>query len=258
MNDESARLNRVLDDLAAERDPADRAALSPGEVDLAEMAVFLKAARRERSLPDEDFVTRLGARLAAACASDAAPPPRRPARAGGLSRRRLLDRAGTAAAGLAVGVGVSGVAAYDQGTRDGYRQGVSAPYDTPLAPADRGHWFNTRHTTAGVTSGRAVRFTAGAITGFLVNPGGGQPIYALSAACTHMGCLISWLDQARTFLCPCHGAQYTAEGHVLSGIVRSPLPRLRVRVGTGGHLYVWGVPTHPSRMTLLPYTDASR
>ncbi len=258
MNDDPARLNRVLDDLAAERDPADRAALSPREADLAEMAAFLKAARRERSLPDEDFVARLGARLAAARASNAAPPPRRPAREGGLSRRRLLGRAGTAAAGLALGAGVSGVAAYDQGTRDGYRQGVSAPYDTPMAPADRGRWFNTRHTTASVAPGRTVRFTAGAITGFLLNPGEGHPIYALSAACTHMGCLISWLDQARTFLCPCHGAQYTAEGRVLSGIARSPLPRLRVRVGTGGYLYVWGVPTHPNRTTLVPYTDASR
>jgi Rieske Fe-S protein len=70
-----------------------------------------------------------------------------------------------------------------------------------------------------------------------------------------MGCLISWLDSAGSFLCPCHGAQYNADGTVLSGTARHPLPRLRVRVSTDGRLYVWAVTEHPTITTLAPYTD---
>jgi Rieske Fe-S protein len=51
-----------------------------------------------------------------------------------------------------------------------------------------------------------------------------------------MGCLISWLDSAGSFLCPCHGAQYNADGTVLSSVARHPLPRVQVRVDKNGHV----------------------
>jgi hypothetical protein len=60
------RLNRLLDDLAAERDPARRTALSAADMELAEMAAFLKAVDAARIIPDDAFIQRLGARLAAA------------------------------------------------------------------------------------------------------------------------------------------------------------------------------------------------
>ena len=66
MGHDLERLNRVLDDLAAERDVAERTALSAAEVELAEMAAFLKAADAARLLPSAAFVRRLGAHLAAA------------------------------------------------------------------------------------------------------------------------------------------------------------------------------------------------
>jgi len=66
MGHDLERLNRVLDDLAAERDVAERTALSAAEVELAEMAAFLKAADAARLLPSAAFVRRLGAQLAAA------------------------------------------------------------------------------------------------------------------------------------------------------------------------------------------------
>lgn len=58
------RINRVLDDLAAERDPRDRLLLSPDEADLAELAALLKAARDEPATPDAGFVEALWACLA--------------------------------------------------------------------------------------------------------------------------------------------------------------------------------------------------
>jgi hypothetical protein len=66
MDNDLERLNRLLDDLAAERDVAERAALSAADVELAETAAFLKAADATRMMPSDAFVRRLGAQLAAA------------------------------------------------------------------------------------------------------------------------------------------------------------------------------------------------
>jgi len=255
MDDDRERLSRLLDDLAAERDPHDRADLSPDEVELAETAALLKAARADRSAPREEFIDRLGAQLAAARSGEP-PEPANTARPSGLSRRGLLGRLASGAAGLAAGAGLGAAAAYNRGRDDGYQQEVRAPFDMPLAPEDRGQWLDTGHTAAGVSAGQAVRFRVGAIEGFLVNPGGGEPLYALSAACTHMGCLLSWLDSAGSFLCPCHGAQYNVDGTVLSGVARQPLPRLRVRTDADGHLSVWAVTAHPAITTLAPYNGS--
>ena len=273
MGDDLERLNRLLDDLAQERDPGDRAALSAEEVELAETAALLKAAHPERSTPDPEFVERLGARLGAghtATRTDsggprhATPEPGAPKTAAptGVSRRGLLGRVVATAAGLAVGAGMGSAAAYERGKHDGYREGEGdgaseeerASYTTPLVPHDRGAWHDTGHTVAGGAPGSAKRFRVGAVAGFVVNPGSGRPFYALSAACTHMGCMISWLGSANTFLCPCHGAQYNADGTVLSGIARHPLPRLRLRTDAHGKLYVWAVGEHPTVTAVEPYT----
>ena len=66
MGNDLERLNRLLDDLAAERDVAERAALSAADVELAETAAFLKAMDAARLIPSDAFVRRLGAHLAAA------------------------------------------------------------------------------------------------------------------------------------------------------------------------------------------------
>jgi hypothetical protein len=66
MGPDLERLNRLLDDLAAERDVAECAALSAADVELAETAAFLKAVDAARLIPSAAFVRRLGAQLAAA------------------------------------------------------------------------------------------------------------------------------------------------------------------------------------------------
>jgi hypothetical protein len=66
MGKDLERLNRLLDDLAAERDVAERAALSAADVELAETAAFLKVVDAARMLPSDAFVRRLGAHLAIA------------------------------------------------------------------------------------------------------------------------------------------------------------------------------------------------
>ena len=40
---------------------------------------------------------------------------------------------------------------------------------------------------------------------------------ALTAVCTHLGCIVKWVETEGHFLCPCHGGQFSPAGDVLSG-----------------------------------------
>ena len=50
---------------------------------------------------------------------------------------------------------------------------------------------------------------------------------AISLTCTHQGCTVGRQADG-TFLCPCHGALYDAQGRVISGPARRDLPRFQV------------------------------
>jgi Rieske Fe-S protein len=250
VSDELERLSEILDDLAAERDPAIRQDLTSDEIELVMTAAFLKAARPDSAQPRAEFIDNLAARLTGKPVDQ--PVTTRPS--GGVSRRGILNRVVAATmAGVAVGAGGGVAAAYNRGKQDGAVEEATEPITAPMVPADRGTWMDTGITLSSLKPGQARRFRAGAVEGFVVNPGNGKTVYAVSAACTHMGCAISWLEQSTTFLCPCHGAQYNADGTVLSGIARHPLPRLKVEHWEGGRLWVWSVLEHPTNTTLAPY-----
>lgn len=51
---------------------------------------------------------------------------------------------------------------------------------------------------------------------------------ALSAVCTHLGCVVAWQEQVGEFQCPCHGGRFSAEGQVLGGPPPKPLESLAV------------------------------
>jgi glycine/D-amino acid oxidase-like deaminating enzyme/nitrite reductase/ring-hydroxylating ferredoxin subunit len=52
-------------------------------------------------------------------------------------------------------------------------------------------------------------------------------VHGLSAACTHMGCLLGWNATDKTWDCPCHGSRFMLSGEVLHGPAVSPLDKIR-------------------------------
>lgn len=68
-----------------------------------------------------------------------------------------------------------------------------------------------------------------------VKPGGGHPDIlllapspggawqAITAHCTHKGCVVGWDAAATEWKCPCHGSRFGTDGHVIGGPATRPL-----------------------------------
>ncbi|MET9465481.1 FAD-dependent oxidoreductase [Streptomyces sp. NPDC006544] len=50
-------------------------------------------------------------------------------------------------------------------------------------------------------------------------------LHAVSAVCTHLGCLVAFNNAERTWECPCHGSRFGIDGQVVQGPALSPLER---------------------------------
>jgi cytochrome b6-f complex iron-sulfur subunit len=62
-------------------------------------------------------------------------------------------------------------------------------------------------------------------------------MYAMSAVCTHLGCIARRQEDGR-FLCPCHGSVFAPNGAVLAGPAPSALNWLEMSTAPDGQIVV--------------------
>ena len=214
MSNEQDRVNELVDRLLADkRFPRGRP--SPEELEAIRAAIWLRTAGRGSAVPDPAFLEQLGRRLRAEFGEVELDPNQ-------VRRRRILRTAAVAAGALVAG-----------GAADRLQQSAaSAPTSQALVP-DTGSWRAVGAASA-LAAGQAMRFSTEEVHGILVNEAG--QVRALSAVCTHLGCLLSINAEAHRLDCPCHEVAFSWSGSVLyHRLERQPaaLPRIPSRVRQG-------------------------
>jgi cytochrome b6-f complex iron-sulfur subunit len=63
-------------------------------------------------------------------------------------------------------------------------------------------------------------------------------VFALSAVCTHLGCITRFLSDEKCIACPCHGSRFDLEGNVIHGPAPRALSWLEVQSDAAGNLVV--------------------
>jgi cytochrome b6-f complex iron-sulfur subunit len=65
-----------------------------------------------------------------------------------------------------------------------------------------------------------------------------EGFYAVSAVCTHLGCITQWKPDADMIACPCHGSKFKADGTKIEGPAPRPLPHFAISLTPDGELLV--------------------
>jgi Rieske Fe-S protein len=171
-----------------------------------------------------------------------------------ISRRAILTGGAVAAASLAIGTGVGeklGSAAstsIDKEATPAYND--SGSYKQPwIVDSGSGGVPTTWHfvTTIAQLGNQAVQFSAGGVIGYVILNISNQEqtqldddVIAVSAACTHMGCIVQWQSSDRRFHCPCHNGLFTQNGLPDDSSpvpYLAALPRLHVKI-ENNNIYV--------------------
>ncbi len=63
-----------------------------------------------------------------------------------------------------------------------------------------------------------------------------EGIYAISAVCTHLGCVVN--KDKNGFVCPCHGSRYGLDGKIEQGAAPKDLPWYKISMLPSGQLEV--------------------
>jgi Rieske Fe-S protein len=231
------RLHEHIEQLRQDKRPQPPGKPTPDELRAYQAAALFRAATPGADEPDPAFVTSLRARLEHEISASPTTRAWRAAR-GRVSRRGLLAGGLGAAAAAAIGVTVGRTLPH----LESQQPGNPSTWTSPLVSEGKGVW-NAVASVDEIPIGGVKRFVTEAVVGFVRHTPTGY--VALSGACTHMGCLLSWNGGARTFDCPCHGGRFTETGASSpnSSVAYSPLPAIKTKVEAGQvWVYVASVP----------------
>ncbi|HZS77163.1 MAG TPA: Rieske 2Fe-2S domain-containing protein [Ktedonobacteraceae bacterium] len=237
-------LEHFIEELQAGRVAHPPEELTPEKARIYRMAALFRSASPEEATPRPEFVADLQARLE----QELQQPSKKRIWPFGTKRPRVSRRAllaggaAAAAASLAIGAGIDHIV-------EESKQPVAAnSWAEPLVPANAPAVWHDVNITVAQLGDQAVRFETSSLVGYLIRDDGdgGDPdkgkIIAMSAACTHMGCIVQWNSSDRRYHCPCHGGVFTEYGKAdnNAGYIRylQPLPRLETRVDSDGKIYV--------------------
>lgn len=240
--------------------------LTPDQARIYRMAALFRSASPEEVTPRPDFVASLQVKLEQELQQPnkrrfpfIRKPPQRLAR---VSRRALLAGGAAAAAAMAASMAVG--AGIDHNVEEQKLAALQNQITNwpPLVPLDvPAIWHPV--TTLAEMGDNVVRFETSTAVGYLIRNDGDadanagdpklHPVVAVSAACTHMGCIVQWNKGDNKFHCPCHGGVFTEYGGIDNSSAPipyfTPLPRYDVKVDPDGTISV-RIPAPPATATL--------
>jgi cytochrome b6-f complex iron-sulfur subunit len=108
----------------------------------------------------------------------------------------------------------------------------------PKAGAGAGGGRVAIASTADLPPGKGEVFSVNNKPVIVIHQASGDYV-ALSATCTHLGCILFWNEKREVIACPCHEAYFNTNGDVISGPPPAPLAEYRVQVD-GDQIYVEG------------------
>jgi cytochrome b6-f complex iron-sulfur subunit len=71
---------------------------------------------------------------------------------------------------------------------------------------------------------------------------------ALSAICTHLGCMTQWSPETGSIACPCHGSKFKKDGTVEGGPAPRPLDHFALGLMPNGDLMI-------DKLDIVPQTQ---
>lgn len=77
-----------------------------------------------------------------------------------------------------------------------------------------------------------------------------EGFYAVSAVCTHLGCITQWKPDANLIACPCHGSKFKSDGTKVEGPAPRSLPHFGITLTPDGELLVDKMETIKPEQTL--------
>ena len=245
-------LEHFIEELQSGRAAHPSKELTPEQARIYSMATLFHAASSEKATPRPEFVAELQARLEQELQPRTRPfpfMPKKPQRRIQVTRRALL-RGGAAAAAVAASLTIG--AGIDHGIEEqkiGALQQQQQSSWTDIVPDNvPATWI--RVAQASQVGDNPIQFSSPALTGYVIrvdeqgdgNPADKGQIIAMSAHCTHQGCIVQWQTATRKYECPCHDGLFGEYGQVDAGsapnLYLADLPRLQAKVDEEGYVIV--------------------